>query len=262
MNQHQPFITHQQPLSQQHQLTLDITTADTIFRTNKKISDYFHQLANEPTIGLYHVQDHIRRNVPKNVTNKREIANLTARVEEKSLDIEYSKKTVESIKEITTFDNILALLDRTMDKTNKLLNNKSIQFINSTHSLPSSSKTFQSFKTLDPNIIEQQHKSKLNSSTNSSSLSNSTSSLSNSANDIPTTTTTTSTSTAIVTETPLTTDDTTYQSFESLNLTSPQISSTPTKPKKSKNVNKKPKQPKKDTTSSVNNSIEIQPKQF
>jgi hypothetical protein len=31
----------------------------------KSTSDYLTRVANEPSVGLYHVQDHIRRSIPK-----------------------------------------------------------------------------------------------------------------------------------------------------------------------------------------------------
>jgi hypothetical protein len=41
--------------------------ADVVY---KKMSSYLHTVANEPTVGLYHIQEHIRRSVPKFVDMK------------------------------------------------------------------------------------------------------------------------------------------------------------------------------------------------
>lgn len=51
-------------------LTLDASTAKLMYQTSQEMSSYIQQVANEPTIGLFHVQDHIRRNIPKNVELK------------------------------------------------------------------------------------------------------------------------------------------------------------------------------------------------
>ncbi len=37
------------------------------------ISDYLHTLANEPSVGLYYVHDHIQRSVPALVASKAEL---------------------------------------------------------------------------------------------------------------------------------------------------------------------------------------------
>ncbi len=37
---------------------------------NKNLSEYVQLLANEPSIGLFHIQEHIRKSVPKMVDLK------------------------------------------------------------------------------------------------------------------------------------------------------------------------------------------------
>ena len=37
---------------------------------NKKLGEFFYLLANEPSVGLYHVQEHIRKTIPKNTEVK------------------------------------------------------------------------------------------------------------------------------------------------------------------------------------------------
>jgi hypothetical protein len=36
-----------------------------ILYINKNISEYLYLLANEPSIGLYHVTEHVKRTIPK-----------------------------------------------------------------------------------------------------------------------------------------------------------------------------------------------------
>ena len=37
---------------------------------NKNLSEYIHLNANEPSIGLFHVQEHVKKTVPKLVETK------------------------------------------------------------------------------------------------------------------------------------------------------------------------------------------------
>lgn len=38
-----------------------------LFTASDKLSEFMHVLANEPSIGLYHVSNHVTRNVPRSV---------------------------------------------------------------------------------------------------------------------------------------------------------------------------------------------------
>ncbi|EGC28781.1 hypothetical protein DICPUDRAFT_159733 [Dictyostelium purpureum] len=151
-------------------LTLDMTTAKLMYQTNQEMSSYIQQIANEPTIGLFHVQDHIRRNIPKNINLKNNIKDLGDKIEEKSFDIDYSTKTIQSFKEIETFSNISNLLQASIEKANKLVNNKSLLFVNSQTLPSSSSKTFSSYK--NPNIVNTPTKSNNINNNNNNNINN------------------------------------------------------------------------------------------
>ncbi|EFA83266.1 hypothetical protein PPL_04056 [Heterostelium album PN500] len=139
----------QQQPTQVVPLTLDANTADSIFKANKKISDYVHQIANEPSVGMYHVQEHIRKTIPKNVAIKKEIRELDTHIEELMYNVDDSSATIQSIAEIQTFNHIHDLLLSSIDKVSKLVNNKSLQFINSSHLKSTASSTFSSYKSFD-----------------------------------------------------------------------------------------------------------------
>ncbi|EGG16011.1 hypothetical protein DFA_09683 [Cavenderia fasciculata] len=150
----QPQIQQQQQQQQQPQqvlLTLDANTAESILKSNKKISDYIHHLANEPSVGMYHVQEHIRKAVPKNVTLKKEVKNLTSHIEDISYNVDDSIKAIQSINEITTFNHIHELLVSSIDRASKLVNNKSLAYVNSQQKDSSASRTFSSFSKLSVN---------------------------------------------------------------------------------------------------------------
>lgn len=49
---------------------LDVETSKKIDRLHINMSKYLHKMSNEPSIGLFHVQEHIRKTVPKYVATK------------------------------------------------------------------------------------------------------------------------------------------------------------------------------------------------
>ncbi|GAM23986.1 hypothetical protein SAMD00019534_071610, partial [Acytostelium subglobosum LB1] len=155
------------PPPQQAPLTLDTNTAELITKTNKKISDYVHQIANEPSVGLFHVQEHIRKAVPKNVTLKKDMKSLSTHIEEVSYEVNDSTSTVQIFAEINTFDHIHKMLLSSIDKVSKLVNNKQLQFVNSSHLKPTASTTFSSFhKTFEPSTVPTSSSSLSSSSSN------------------------------------------------------------------------------------------------
>lgn len=54
--------------------TIDTDSAKRIERVNLRLSKYLHQLGNEPSLGLYHVSEHIKKSVPKSVKMKVQIS--------------------------------------------------------------------------------------------------------------------------------------------------------------------------------------------
>jgi len=89
---------------------LDTDTTHRLLRGNRKMSEFLHHLANEPSIGLYHVSDHVRRTVPKTVDLKKTLKATCKAVEDLHYDMDYTMRTVESLNELQSFKNMNGLL--------------------------------------------------------------------------------------------------------------------------------------------------------
>jgi len=93
---------------------LDTETSDRLLRANRNASEYLNLLANEPSVGLYHVQTHIQKSVPKIVNQKKDVNSQTKQVTDAYYDLDFSAKTIKELQENTTFSNINQLLTDSM----------------------------------------------------------------------------------------------------------------------------------------------------
>jgi len=88
--------------------------SDQIQKANRKFSEYFHYLANEPSIGLYHVQEHVRKTIPRNSELKKDLKKKSQLLEEVTYDVDYSLSAVRGLVDLTTFTNIKALIEQSV----------------------------------------------------------------------------------------------------------------------------------------------------
>ncbi|XP_068694377.1 BLOC-1-related complex subunit 8 homolog isoform X1 [Montipora capricornis] len=72
-------------------------------RVTEKFLENIHTMLNEPSVGLYRVQEHVRRSLPQLVDKKIEMQSLHKKLEGTSYDVEYSLKTVQSMQDIPHF---------------------------------------------------------------------------------------------------------------------------------------------------------------
>ncbi|CAH3022314.1 unnamed protein product, partial [Porites evermanni] len=72
-------------------------------RVTEKFLENIHTMLNEPSVGLYRVQEHVRRSLPQLVDKKVEMQSLHKKVQGVSYDVEYSLKTVQSMQNISHF---------------------------------------------------------------------------------------------------------------------------------------------------------------
>lgn len=86
--------------------TLESDTVQKINRVNQLSSEFIAQLANEPSIGLYHIQEHVHRAHPKMVSVKKELQQRNVEVEEALYDLELSLRAVKTLPHIHSFNNI------------------------------------------------------------------------------------------------------------------------------------------------------------
>lgn len=99
---------------------LDYETKEKVRKVAKSTSDYLTRVANEPSVGLYHVQDHIRRSIPKFVDIQREVRSTQEKTEEVILDVDYSLATVKSLHGLPTFTNVNELMNSSIARLQKM----------------------------------------------------------------------------------------------------------------------------------------------
>ncbi|XP_046856614.1 BLOC-1-related complex subunit 8 homolog isoform X2 [Xenia sp. Carnegie-2017] len=68
-----------------------------VVKVTDKFSETVHLMLNDPSMGLYRIQEHVKRSVPELVEKKIELQNLNSSLQGASYDVEYSLKTVKSI---------------------------------------------------------------------------------------------------------------------------------------------------------------------
>ena len=99
---------------------LDPETHYKVKKIASKVNDSLQILANEPSLGLYRIQEHIHRTIPALVDKKKELEINKKKVEGVSYDMDYSISAVDSIGNIKQFTNISEALKSAIDLKQKL----------------------------------------------------------------------------------------------------------------------------------------------
>lgn len=99
---------------------LDPETHYKVKKITSKVNDSLQILANEPSLGLYRIQEHIHRTTPALVEKKKELEINKKKVEGVSYDMDYSISAVDSIGNIKQFTNISEALKSAIDLKQKL----------------------------------------------------------------------------------------------------------------------------------------------
>ncbi|XP_048584233.1 BLOC-1-related complex subunit 8 homolog isoform X2 [Nematostella vectensis] len=85
---------------------LEVQHPETEYRL-KKVSEKFiesiHLMVNEPSVGLYRIQEHVRRSLPQLVDKKMELRSCQNQINGVCYDLDYSIKTVQSMQHIPHF---------------------------------------------------------------------------------------------------------------------------------------------------------------
>jgi len=101
---------------------LDQDTCEKASKVNQEISEWLQFLSNEPSLGLYYVQDNIFRSVPRLVDLKKNLRSQKQKIEEKVADVEYSIRVIKSLNEINSFHSIQRLLETSTNTLQNLAN--------------------------------------------------------------------------------------------------------------------------------------------
>ena len=71
-----------------------------------KLNEAIYIAANEPSLGMYRVQEHVRFSIPKLARCQREFQNIQLKVEGSSYDLEYDTETLKKMGSLTQFTSI------------------------------------------------------------------------------------------------------------------------------------------------------------
>ena len=71
-----------------------------------KLNEAIYIAANEPSLGMYRVQEHVRFSIPKLARCQREFQNIQSKVEGSSYDLEYDTETLKKMGSLTQFTSI------------------------------------------------------------------------------------------------------------------------------------------------------------
>ncbi|CAF0857930.1 unnamed protein product [Brachionus calyciflorus] len=109
------------------------------------LNDSLYENSNEPSLGLFRVQEHVRKTVPSLSKKKTEIDSFTQTVKGSSFDLEYSIEAVNKLKDADpVLESIHNLLNETLKSANNLNAKKS--------STPSTNRRTQSVLKSSPSM--------------------------------------------------------------------------------------------------------------
>ena len=81
----------------------------------QKLNEAIYIAANEPSLGMYRLQEHVRFNVPKLARCTKEFQNMQSKVEGASYDVEYDTETLRKMASISQFTSIRDKIRRAIE---------------------------------------------------------------------------------------------------------------------------------------------------
>lgn len=72
----------------------------------QKLNEAIYIAANEPSLGMYRVQEHVRFTIPKLARCQSEFQNVQSKIEGASYDLEYDTETLKKMGSLTQFTSI------------------------------------------------------------------------------------------------------------------------------------------------------------
>ena len=81
----------------------------------QKLNESIYIAANEPSLGMYRVQEHVRFNIPKLARCQREFQNIQSKIEGASYDLEYDTETLKKMGSLTQFASIRSKIRKAIE---------------------------------------------------------------------------------------------------------------------------------------------------
>ena len=102
------------------ELFVDTDPGTRLFRVTTGFNEAVYLAANEPSIGLYRLQEHVTVTVPRLVEDRLSIEEMSSKVRGATYDLEYDAEALKSVQDVTNFQRILSSVQRAI-KVRKLL---------------------------------------------------------------------------------------------------------------------------------------------
>ena len=83
-----------------------------VYRVVSGVNDVLYSIANEPSLGMYRIQEHVSSTVPKIVHKKIVMEDLSGRVEGVTFDVEYDVEVLSAMASITQFGSIKSEIEK------------------------------------------------------------------------------------------------------------------------------------------------------
>eukprot|EP00118_Oscarella_pearsei_P022549 m.261776 g.261776 ORF g.261776 m.261776 type:complete len:223 (+) comp40449_c1_seq7:32-700(+) len=101
-------------------LQIDQKTEKKVKQVSDKVSECLQIVANEPSLGLFRLQEHVRRSILTLVTLKKDVNHVKQKVQGLVYDAEYGLKTLESMQGIESFSATQKHLKKAIDYKRRL----------------------------------------------------------------------------------------------------------------------------------------------
>lgn len=86
-----------------------------VYRITCGLNESLFLAANEPSVGLFRLQEHVVNKVPKQVAESQTLDELSQRVQGACFDLEYDTETVKAMAGITQFSSVLSDLQKAIE---------------------------------------------------------------------------------------------------------------------------------------------------
>ena len=94
-----------QPISAAYRF-MEIDMSTRMYRVTNNFNEALYLSANEPSLGMYRIQEHVAVNIPKIVEQKQVLQDMCQQVEGACFDMEYDTQALSSMGNITQFASI------------------------------------------------------------------------------------------------------------------------------------------------------------
>eukprot|EP00038_Savillea_parva_P009759 m.185669 g.185669 ORF g.185669 m.185669 type:complete len:328 (+) comp16521_c0_seq1:70-1053(+) len=100
--------------------TIDRESHGRVKKVTEGLTSSLQVLANEPSLGLYRMEEHVLKAVPELVKTNEEISKLTAIVQGACHDVEYALTTVQQMHQISSFQSLQAHTEKAIEYQHKI----------------------------------------------------------------------------------------------------------------------------------------------